>query len=297
MNSTAMNEKKEVELLKDKIMRANKYIEQAKYRMALSVATTALQTAPGCTELARIQAEVTLGMGQYNECYAMLTKLMRKDPQNLQYIFLRGKALYYQGQSDQAIKHFQQILRSDPDHRQARVELNKVKKLNKAKERGNDAFKRRKWAEALEAYTECLEVDPSAKAFNAKVFCNRAATLTNLGRHEEAISDCSKAIAEDSKYAKAYLRRAKCREEIGGVEELQEALRDYEEAKRICSQSAAGSGVDGIERSIRAAQLALKKAKRKDYYKLLGVSQRATEAEIKKGYVNMPACLLLKACY
>jgi preprotein translocase subunit Sec63 len=35
---------------------------------------------------------------------------------------------------------------------------------------------------------------------------------------------------------------------------------------------------------LRKAQAALKQAKRKDYYKILGVARGASEDEIKKGY-------------
>jgi len=35
---------------------------------------------------------------------------------------------------------------------------------------------------------------------------------------------------------------------------------------------------------LKTAQMALKKSKRKDYYKVLGVGKNATEDEIKKAY-------------
>ncbi len=40
----------------------------------------------------------------------------------------------------------------------------------------------------------------------------------------------------------------------------------------------------GIREKIKKAQLEIKKAKRKDYYKILDVKKDATESEIKKAY-------------
>jgi len=39
-----------------------------------------------------------------------------------------------------------------------------------------------------------------------------------------------------------------------------------------------------LRERIRSAKLELKKSKRKDYYKILGVAKDAQEKEIKKGY-------------
>ena len=277
-NATGLNEKKSAELLLDKMERAEAYLEAGKYRMACSVTATAMETAPGSNRLRALNARGLMGMGQVDEAYAILTALMRKDPGNLDLVFQRGRALYLQGNAPQAQAHFSQILRSDPDNKAARVELKKVKALDKAKQAGNAAFKAGKWGDAIASYTECLAVDPSIKNYNAKVICNRAAALTNLGKYEDALRDCDQAIRWDKQYAKAFLRRATCREKLGTIEHLNEAIRDYESAAKLC-----GDDNREIERSIRGAKLALKKAKRKDYYKLLGVSQTANDAELKKG--------------
>jgi DnaJ homolog subfamily C member 7 len=46
----------------------------------------------------------------------------------------------------------------------------------------------------------------------------------------------------------------------------------------------ASPGDASIEREIRAAQLEMKKAQRKDYYKILEIQRDASEADIKKAY-------------
>merc|ERR1712137_1095270 len=40
----------------------------------------------------------------------------------------------------------------------------------------------------------------------------------------------------------------------------------------------------GIAKEIRDAEMELKKSKRKDYYKILGIEKDATEQQIKKAY-------------
>jgi tetratricopeptide (TPR) repeat protein len=59
---------------------------------------------------------------------------------------------------------------------------------------------------------------PAARPLFAKeraVFlCNRAAAALHLLRYEDAISDCSAALALDADYAKAYLRRATAHEAL-----------------------------------------------------------------------------------
>mgnify|MGYP003729947825 CR=1 FL=1 len=40
------------------------------------------------------------------------------------------------------------------------------------------------------------------------LYCNRAAAYNNMNKFKEAIEDCNQALALNSSYAKAYVRRA-----------------------------------------------------------------------------------------
>merc|ERR1712025_1427989 len=79
----------------------------------------------------------------------------------------------------------------------------------------------------------------------------------------------------DPNYTKAALRRAKCYME---TEQYEEAIRDYE---RILKSDKSNMEYRQL---LQEAKLELKKSKRKDYYKILGVEKSANDDEIKKAY-------------
>lgn len=89
--------------------------------------------------------------------------------------------------------------------------------LEARKKAGDEAFKRGAYQEAVAAWTECLGVDPSLKAFNAKLYNNRATAFGKLRRHQEAVDDCGQAIALEPGYVKAFRRRAESLYAMGGA--------------------------------------------------------------------------------
>jgi DnaJ family protein C protein 7 len=55
-------------------------------------------------------------------------------------------------------------------------------------------------------------------------------------------------------------------------------VRDLEKAYTL------DPSISGLKEKVRHAKAELKKAKRKDYYKIMNVTKDATEEEIKKAY-------------
>jgi len=142
---------------------------------------------------------------------------------------------------------------------------------------GNDFFKNGDSDAALENYTLALNEDPNLDSYNATLYANRAAALKSMARYDEAISDLNRSIGLDVSYYKAYIRRAQC---YIAVEKYEEAVRDYEHVldKEPTNEVQAG---------LREAKRLLKISKRKDYYKILGISKTATLHEIKKAYKRL----------
>lgn len=68
---------------------------------------------------------------------------------------------------------------------------------------GVELFKGKDYRGAWEAYTEAVRLQPEGKPVYRG---NRAAAGLKLGRYRDAITDCERAIADDSSYVKAWIR-------------------------------------------------------------------------------------------
>lgn len=225
-----------------------------------------------------MRGEAYLKMGTVNslgDAQNVAMSLLRANSADPEALVLRGRALYAQGENEKAIQHFRQALSCDPDYKDAVKYLRMVQKLDKMKEEGNGHFKAGRYQKAVDVYTTALEVDPMNKGTNSKILNNRAMCYSKLKQWTNAIADCDQAIKLDPSYTKARKTRAKA---LGEGGDWDEAVRAY---KSIQEQN---PEEPGIAKDVRNAEMELKKSKRKDYYKILGIEKDATEQEIKRAY-------------
>lgn len=124
-----------------------------------------------------MRGEAYLKMGNVNalgDAQSVAMSLLRKNDKDPEALVLRGRALYGQGDNAKALQHFRQALNCDPDFKDAVKYLRMVQKLDRLKEEGNVAFKAARYRQAVDVYTEALEVDPTNKGTNSKILQNRA---------------------------------------------------------------------------------------------------------------------------
>ena len=67
------------------------------------------------------------------------------------------------------------------------------------KEKGNDAFNRKKYEIAEKFYSEALQLNPDSRP----LWTNRAICRNMMKKHEDALTDCLSALSIDSKCKKA----------------------------------------------------------------------------------------------
>jgi len=273
-NKLILDEMRTVKTMTDYEVQSASAYEKGDYRKIEFCMRRLLEFAPFCVSYKGLQAECLALTGKYADAQLLANDILQKDRNNTEALYVRGLCLYYQDQTDRAYTLFQHLLRTNPDCKKARDAYKKAKNLETTKEAGNNAFRTRKYTEALELYTKALNIDPLNKTTNSKLYCNRATVNSKLGKNTECIDDCSQAIELDPSYLKAYLRRAKC---YMDTEKYEEAVRDYEKILKLDHSQE-------NRRLLKEAKLELKKSKRKNYYKILGVEKTADDSEIKKAY-------------
>ncbi|KAG6889473.1 hypothetical protein C0995_001000 [Termitomyces sp. Mi166 len=116
----------------------------------------------------------------------------------------------------------------------------------KLKERGNAAYKERKYNEAAVFYTRAIQVTPNEAVF----YSNRAACYVNMQppQYDLVVADCDEALKLDVMYIKALNRRAMALECLHRYEE---ALRDFT-AATILEKFSNQSTAQAVERVLQA---------------------------------------------
>jgi tetratricopeptide (TPR) repeat protein len=97
---------------------------------------------------------------------------------------------------------------SEWDNKKAPADRNNVieeREAEKYKVKGNSLMASRDYAEALDAYTKAIQLNPAGSQSHV-YFSNRAAALCYLERYEDAAHDSMKSIALNPTYGKAHAR-------------------------------------------------------------------------------------------
>ncbi|XP_052489360.1 serine/threonine-protein phosphatase 5 isoform X1 [Gossypium raimondii] len=106
-------------------------------------------------------------------------------------------------------------------------ESSNVSQAEEIKVQANEAFKANKYGQAIDLYTQAIELNSQ----NAVYWANRAFAHTKLEEYGSAIQDATKAIEVDPKYSKGYYRRGAAYLAMG---KFKEALKDFQQVKKIC---------------------------------------------------------------
>lgn len=113
------------------------------------------------------RVRIDLARKQFDAAGVAASDALRIDQNAPEALALRGLVLFLTGKLPQAIQHAQSALRSDPEHMAARMLLRRARDVERVKEEGNAAFKVGRTQDAIDKYTETLEVRRARPALRA----------------------------------------------------------------------------------------------------------------------------------
>ncbi|KAF5222988.1 putative TPR-repeat-containing chaperone protein DNAJ [Trypanosoma cruzi] len=261
------------------IENGQRFLEERDFAAAERCLASTARSFPDCAPVAFIFGEARAPQ-QPEEVNRALVRFAQKHEEDPSYLYVRALSNYYRGQDGFKVAQgiLRQALELDPDNRKASALLKMIRVMESQKERGNAAYREKRYRDAINAYTTAIELDLTNVRMVATLRANQAAAKMELKEYSSALLDCEFAIQNGVNSAKLYARRAR----------IHEALNNYDDALRDIQKA---SEMDGsYQREFQRTKASSKKAMRKDYYKILDLPpNESDDAQIKRAYKK--ACL------
>ena len=112
--------------------------------------------------------------------------------------------------------------------------IEKKKKARDLKEKGNIAFKKKKYEEAERCYSEAIQLNMGFRPY----WTNRASCRNVMKKYEEAISDCDSALSIDPKCTRTITQKGNA---LLGLERYDQAKECYESLRPLGEDKSADS--------------------------------------------------------
>jgi len=238
----------------------------------------ALKYAYNSIRLLNMRSEAHFQTQDYQSLLVDTRTVLKLDKNDLKAMLLRGQAYYRMGEHDVSLRHYREGLRLDPEHKELKKAYNMLRKLVKLTNSAEEAQQQGDYANAAEVYQTAIQVDETNRQNIALLYIKKCECLHKSGDWQAGVDACTMAISYDEQNIKAWMERGEAK--IRG-EEYDDAIRDFKRATEIDENSQEAR--DALSR----AELELKKSQRKNYYKILGVSNNANDKEIKRAYRKM----------
>jgi DnaJ family protein C protein 3 len=248
------------------------------YELAAEYFQQAMSFVEIASDLVWPKAKSLFETGDYYGVISDTGMLLKQHPHHVEAYCLRGSAYHRLGEHDQAVLHFREGLKLDPEQADCKKGHKSVKALEKKKAKGDEAYAAGDFESASGHYERAMMLDPTHHAFNRPVQLQLVQTYSKLGQHKKAMDTAQK-----------YVEELESLEGLWALANAQQAADSYEDAVRTF-QRAVEVAPDGSEQEreanqkLKNAQVALKQSKEKNYYKILGVARSATAKEIKSAY-------------
>jgi len=257
---------------------SQKYIDSGKTQSALETLKHLLDLIPDDTNARLERASIALQLLNYNLVLEDTMRVLKQDGKSLDALYLRGRALYYLGEKDTAIKFWREGLRYDPENKKCQTQFKNAKKFDKLVEEGKNSIELSEWDKALTKLSAAIEIDPQATYYITSLQLLKCKAYLNLQQGENAIKECTQVLDSEistNDQVEALILRAEAKLLKS---DFDAAIADYRKARELDPRNGR------IQQGLMNAEKKLKMSKRKDYYAILGVERNAPSNVIKKAF-------------
>ncbi|GMH30089.1 hypothetical protein Nepgr_031932 [Nepenthes gracilis] len=233
---------------------------------------------PACLKAKLLKVKLLLASKDYSGAISETGYILKEDENDLEALLLRGRGYYYLADHDVALRHYQKGLRLDPEHSGLKKAYFGLKNLLKKTKSAEDNIDKGKLRLAAEDYKAALVLDPDHVAHNVHLHLGLCKVSVKLSRGKDALNSCTEALNIDEELTEALYQRGEAKLL---TEDWEGAVEDLKAAAQKLPQDM------NIREALMRAEKALKLSKRKDWYKVLGVSKTASIADIKRAYKKL----------
>jgi len=276
-NLDAMRLYNMIDPLKDQIEDIRDHINWQSYEPAIEILNEILEHIPWDPTLRELRADAYLGLGNIIHAISDIRSATKLTSDNTVGHFKLSSLHYQLGEADESLAEVRECLKLDPEHRDCFPFYKKLKKVAKFLTATQEASKSENWDECVDSANKVLKNEPTMNMIRFHAHDRLCHCQLKAGDSTEAKKSCSEALKiqdEPRIYcdrAETYLAEDMYDEAVNDFRTALEKDENFQRAK------------EGMQR----AQKLQKQAKKRDYYKILGVKRTATKKEINKAYKKL----------
>ncbi|XP_051928114.1 dnaJ homolog subfamily C member 3b isoform X1 [Hippocampus zosterae] len=248
---------------------------QGNYGGAILALERVIEISPWDPEMRELRADCYLRTGDPQKAIQDLAPTTRLRNDN-RAAFLKLSLLHYSlGEHHEALNQVRECLKLDQDDKDCLGHYKQVKKLSKQLDSAEELIKAERCQDAIEKYEGVMKAEPHVPHYTNLAKERICFCLVKVKSATDAIDVCSEAHQRDPRNAKILRDRA---EAFILNQDYEKAVEDYQEAQEFDNDS------NDIREGLERARKLLKLSRKRDYYKILGVSRAANKQEIIKAY-------------
>uniref|UniRef100_A0AAR2L8W3 DnaJ (Hsp40) homolog, subfamily C, member 3b n=1 Tax=Pygocentrus nattereri TaxID=42514 RepID=A0AAR2L8W3_PYGNA len=230
---------------------------------------------PWDPESREMRAECYIRLGEPRKAILDLTPAARLRTDNRAAFLKLSRLLYDLGEHHNSLSEIRECLKLDQDDKECFAHYKQVKKLSKQMDSAEDLISEQRYQEAIDKYESVMRTEPNIPFYTTKAKERICFCLVKIKEAELALDTCSEAHQRDPQNIHILRDRA---EAYIQLQDYEKAVEDYQEAREFDQDN------QEIREGLERAQKLLKLSRKRDYYKILGVSRSANKQEIIKAY-------------